>query len=401
MNITMLTNQSIDRPTGIGRFYPLAKEIVKKGHSVSIIGLHPALKSITKHEFYDHGININYVGQMPIKNIDNQKKYLDNIELLTVVFSSSLKMGLASLSTPSDVIHIFKPQPINGVSGLFAKYIKHKRLYLDCDDYEAQANQFSSGFQRKTFEIFEDNLQKFCKGLTVNTQFLKDRYANLGFPENKIVYVPNGIDSERFSNIEKDKCKYLKQKLNLDDKQVILYFGNMGTTSGYAVELLIDAFVIVHNKIKDSVLLLVGGGEDLELLKKYAVDKGLSQHIVFVGQVSASQIPHYIKIADVSVEPIRKDGATAARFPLKILESMAVGVPVITSNVGDRSEILEKGRSGIFAEANNAESIAVAIINILQDSDLKQKIIRNANKRIKYYYWSNLVNLFLKVYELE
>jgi len=89
-----------------------------------------------------------------------------------------------------------------------------------------------------------------------------------------------------------------------------------------------------------------------------------------------------------------------ARSPLKIFESLALGVPVVTGDVGDRRHILDGGRAGMLVKAGDAQALAEGIRTILEDADLAQTMREAALTLRERYYWDVLVREFEKVYEL-
>lgn len=397
----MLINQSLESGSTLGRYYPIAKELCKKNHSVTILALHHDFHNISKKEFeLDTNLKLKYVGQMSVLKVNDTKYRLKGFKLYKNVLLSIINMTLDTVFSDADIIHIFKPQPVNSFAGLLGKALKNKPLYLDCDDFESESNKFSSSIQKRVFKIFEDNVPKYCRGITVNSCFLEERNIGLGYPKEKIVYVPNGIDRDRFSRINTTLIDSIKNKYDLHSKQIIMYFGGISLSSGHAVDLLIDAFQIVKKEISNTILVLIGGGEDIGSLKNYVNKKGMAESVIFIGRVKSEDIPNYIKIADVTVDPIRDTAVNKARSPLKIFESMAMGVPVITSDIGDRSDILQNGKSGLLVMAGNSNQLAEGIIYLLNDQNLRNKLIKNASKRINDFYWDKLINDFVKIYDL-
>lgn len=397
----MLINQSIESSSTIGRYCPIARELCKKNNSVTILALHHDFKNISVKEFkINENSKLKYVGQMAVRKANDTKYYYKGFTLYKNVSLSTLQMTLNTLSSEADIIHIFKPQPINSIAGIFGKILKNKPLYLDCDDFEAEMNKFSSAIQKKVFTFFEDNVPKYCQGITVNSHFLERRNINLGYPNEKIVYVPNGIERERFSNIDKNCIELIKNKHGLQSKLIILYFGTISISSGHDVDLLIKAFEIIKKEISNVALVFIGGGEDSINIKKYVNEKGLKDSVKFFGRIASKDIPAYIKIADLTVDPVRYNDINKARSPLKVFESMAAGVPVITGDVGDRKEILENGKSGFLVNAGDQNQLAKGIIYLFQDEKFRKEITRNASRRINDFYWDKLINEFIKIYEL-
>ena len=399
MKITFLLTQSLKDPSGLGRYFPLTKELARLGHQVSVLALHPNLGGLSRQRFRVDGVSVHYVGQMHVRKVGSQKTYFSTLGLARVALASTLRMSFRTLLEETDVIHLGKPHPINGLAALGARFLRGKRLYLDCDDYEADSNRFSGRWQRAVVALCEDNLPRFVSGMTVNTRFTLERNVALGFPAERIVYVPNGVDRDRFGSVAPEKVQNLRRQLGLDGQKVVAYVGSMSLVN-HPVDLLLEAFVVVRRQCSDAVLLLVGGGEDYDFLRHRAEELGLGEAAMFVGRVKPEVVPCYLAMADVSVEPVHDDLTARARSPLKIFESLALGVPVVTGDVGDRRHILDGGRAGMLVKAGDAQALAEGIRTILEDADLAQTMREAALTLRERYYWDVLVREFEKVYEL-
>jgi glycosyltransferase involved in cell wall biosynthesis len=397
MKITFLLTQSLEDPSGLGRYFPLAKELARMGNEVNILALHPNLSSLSQPRFQVSGVKVHYVGQMHVRKVGSQKTYFSALGLAKVALASSLRMGFRTLVTETDVIHLAKPHPINGLAALGAKFLRGKRLYLDCDDYEAESNRFSGRWQRAMVALFEDNLPCFAAGMTVNTRFTQQRSVALGFPAERIIYMPNGVDRERFANVDSGKAQDLRRELGLDDKKVVAYVGSM-SLANHPVDLLLNAFAVVRRQCDDAVLLLVGGGQDYGFLRRRAEELGLGKAAMFVGRVKPEVVPYYLAMADVSTDPVRDDLTARARSPLKVFESMAVGTPVVTGDVGDRRDILGDSKAGMLVEAGDGQALAEGITSVLEDSDLAHAMEEAGLRLRERYYWDVLVQDFVKVY---
>jgi glycosyltransferase involved in cell wall biosynthesis len=397
MRITFLLTQSLEDPSGLGRYFPLAKELARLGNEVNILALHPNLSGLSQPRFQVGGVKMHYVGQMHVRKVGSQKTYFSTLGLVRVALASSLRMGFRTLLTETDVIHLAKPHPINGVAALTTRFLRGKRLYLDCDDYEAESNRFSGRWQKAVVALFENNLPRFVSGMTVNTRFMQERNIALGFPAERIVYVPNGIDRERFADIDLGRVQELRRELGMGNKRVVAYVGSMSLVN-HPLDLLLEAFAIVRRRCSDAVLILVGGGQDYGFLRRRAEELGLGEVAIFVGRVKPEAVPYYLALADVSIDPVHDDVVARARCPLKLFESMALGVPVVTGDVGDRRDILDGGRAGMLINPGDAHALAKGIVTVLRDWD-RARAMREAALRLRErYYWDALVKNFVEVY---
>lgn len=393
-SITFFTCGGLEEPSAVGRYLPLAKELAGRGFQVNYLALHPDLRSVSERRIARDGIHVYFVGQMHVLKRGDRKFYFGVWQLLMVVLASTFNMIRTALSLNSDVLYCFKPQPINGFAALVVKFIQRKPLLLDCDDYEAALNRLSR-FQKKIFVLFEDNLPRFAQKVTFHTMFLKERYLRMGFPSEKFVLLPNGVDAQRFENIALPKVEELRRQLNLEGRRVILYCGSLSLKSGHAIDLLLEAFAMIRQQIPDAVLLMVGGGEDIDMLKQRA-ETNSKDAVIFTGKVAPEWIPYYIKLAQVSVDPVKDELVNKGRSPLKVFESMALGVPVVTSDIGDRKLIIENDRAGLLVRIGDAQALAQGCIRILSDPQLAQRMSEEALRIIWKYQWARMTDGLLK-----
>jgi glycosyltransferase involved in cell wall biosynthesis len=397
MKILYLLTQDLESPTGAGRFFPLSRELVQLGHQVCIAALHGNYQTLEKPHFMRDGVEIYYVGQMHVQKAGSQKKYFSPGRLIWVSAYATWALTRAAFQIPADIVHIAKPHPMNSIAGLAAKYIRRRRFVLDCSDYEAGTNRFGGAWQRWVIALFENNMPRPADRITTHATYLRDRLLSLGVPSEKIAYLPNGVDYERFGPVDETELAALRQSLGLQGKRVVAFIGTL-TAHAHAVDLLLKAFQKVLQEIPEAILLIVGGGEKYAQLQDDAQALDISGSTVFCGRVSAGQVNSYYRLADVSVDPVYDTSVARGRFPIKLFESWAVGVPFVTADVGDRRSLLEQPRSGLLAQPGEADSLADAILQVLKDPALADEIRRNGYERARAFDWKSLAKEMEKMY---
>jgi len=398
VRVTFLLTQSLESPSGLGRYWPLSKELARLGHKVTILALHHDFRTLSRQHFIKDDVEVYYVGQMHVRKRGSGKFYFSPVHLIWIAALATWRLMRVALQIPTDVYHLGKPHPMNGLAVLLPHLIRNKPVYLDCDDYEAASNHFGKNWQKWVVAFFEDRLPAIASGITVNTRFTFERLKGLGYPTERIVYVPNGVDRHRFSKINDAAVGALHQQLDLAGRKVVLYVGSLSLAS-HAVDLLLEAFAVVQHAEPQAVLLLVGGGEDYKALQLQAETLGLGESVRFVGRVPPARVPLYYLLADATVDPVHDDPAGQARSPLKIVESMASGVPVVTGDVGDRSVVLAHG-GGLLVSPGDSTALAEGLITILKDKALHAHLSAEAREVQKQYYWDRLVQDFVRVYDV-
>ena len=178
---------------------------------------------------------------------------------------------------------------------------------------------------------------------------------------------------------------------------MVAYAGTLALQN-HPVDLLIEAFVQVADALPTAALLIIGGGEDLPLLCDLAVRRGLRDRVYFTGQLPYHAVPAYLALADLSVDPVRDDPVARARSPLKLFASMALGVPVITGDVGDRAELLDGGASGVLVRPDDSTALAEAIRDLLHDLPRRQALAAAGRERARIYRWDRLAARWATIY---
>jgi glycosyltransferase involved in cell wall biosynthesis len=315
------------------------------------------------------------------------------MELAHVSWQAARALTNAAVALKPNILHICKPQPINGLAGWQAARRLGMPFYVDCDDYEAGANRVSSGAQRAIIQWWEDHLPQRAKGVTVNTRFLFERVQAQGVPVSRIAHVPNGV-----SELSVEPMAWPPALASWAGCPVIAYVGTMSTVA-HGVDLLLDAFAWLLKERPDARLLMVGDGDDRAALQEKAQQLGVNHAIHWTGRVPPEESRRWFTLAACSVDPVSDTPAMRGRSPLKIVESLAAGVPVVTGDVGDRREMLGDGEAGVLVQAGQAEALAKGMLAVLHDAGLQAQLAIGARQHSMAYRWPALAAAWLRVYE--
>ncbi len=389
MKILFLLTQDLESPSGLGRYYPMARELSKFGHEVQIAALHPDYGNLEKTRLVQDDVLIQYVAPMHIRKSKNTKTYYSPLRLLLIALRATFALTIAAFQLEADLIVVGKPHPMNSIAGLLVSKLKGIPLVLDSDDYEAGSGRFQDRFQRKIVTWFEDYLPRKACAVITNTRFNQQRLKSIGVPEENVHYIPNGILYERFQAIDKKDVEDIRRRYSLGSAKVVGYIGSLSSPT-HPVQFLIDTFATVLEKHPSSVLLIIGGGQDYAKLKTHIEDLQLQGNIHLVGRVPSGKIPTYYRTCDITVEPVFRDDAARGRSPLKLFESWISHVPFITGDVGDRQELIGDPPAGVLVKPGSAEELAGAICELLTDEGKRSELAARGFERAQDYYWSHL-----------
>ncbi len=398
MRIAFLLTSSLSSPYGLGRCFPLARELAASGHEVHIVALHHDLgPDVPRHSQRD-GVWIHYAGQMHARKVSDTTVYFSTPQLLSNVLLGTAGLICQAFRIDADIYHLGKPHPQNSIAGLVARrLLRRRRLFLDYDDLEAQSNRLGGEWQRRVLGWFEDRVPRQVDGVTVHSHFLMERLRALGVPAARILQLPSGIDRRRFEDIPAGARQAWRDRLGLGDSRVVTYVGTM-SLANHPVDLLLRAFAQLSRTVDDTILLLAGGGADLGYLKHLAQDLGVADRCRFAGRVEPGEVPALLSLSYVTVDPVHDDEVAKARWPLKIVESLAVGVPVITGDVGDRREMLGDQRAGLVVAPGDPVALADGLQAVLGDPDLHRALGEGCRSQTRAYDLAELSSRLLSFY---
>jgi glycosyltransferase involved in cell wall biosynthesis len=246
-------------------------------------------------------------------------------------------------------------------------------------------------------ELFEQDLNKmnywerYLLTLAIRTapnlitagEKLKQAYAKtFSINPNKIFIVPNWVSK---INISQSKDE-LRKQLNLpQNKKIILFVHRLSERKG--AQLLPEIIDKTVKNNKDVFFVIVGEGP-LRLNLKINLDKNLSK---LVGSVPQKNIVEYYQTANLLIMPSLREG-----FPRVILEAMAVGLPIVTTDVGEVKNILPTIQHKFIVKPNNINEFVERLNLILKDNSIYSRIATANTEKVKNYSLQSSLNKLIK-----
>lgn len=177
------------------------------------------------------------------------------------------------------------------------------------------------------------------------------RYAiEMGADGNNVNYFPLGINLREFRPIIKDLELAQNLGVSLEDK-VIVFIGTIYDFSG--LDLLINEFEKLKNNVGKIKLLIVGGGTSFTKIQSLVKERKLEQDVILTGFKPQNQLPRYISLADICVNPFEINYVTERILPTKILEYLACGKPVLSTLLKGTKELLPTNEYGIVYSSSD------------------------------------------------
>ena len=197
-----------------------------------------------------------------------------------------------------------------------------------------------------------------------------------------------GIESVMIPPLEKwSTFKFAKR-----DKIHPVILSNRYLEPIYEVGTVLRAFCKIQQVYPKARLIVAGAGSQHQMLKEFAVSNDL--RIEFRGRVSHDKMPELLREADIYINPSRVDN-----IPMSVLEAMRTGLLVITTPVGELTNIMRHGHEGYFYMIGDDDSLADTITFALLHQDMSKQCISNARKVVQKYTWARLKRKYLKLFE--
>jgi glycosyltransferase involved in cell wall biosynthesis len=215
------------------------------------------------------------------------------------------------------------------------------------------------------------------------------KYA-YGLPSDKLVMVPNGVNIHNYDS--DGDLKDIRSKFALPEEKIVLFVGRLVYEKG--IHVLINAVPKILSKV-NAKFIIVGSGYMKEQLLNIVRSMGLEHKVLFEGFMDEPTLLKLQRCADVSVVP-----SLFEPFGIVALEAMAARSPVVASDTGGLSEIIEHDVTGVKVYPNNPDSLAWGISKVLLDANYAKYISENAYKRVQEKYdWDKIARQTKSIYE--
>lgn len=223
---------------------------------------------------------------------------------------------------------------------------------------------------KKIMIIFYEKISlKYVDGVIVITEYLKKYYEKHLGKNGRILKMPIIVDVGLFYS-KKPKNRFVKKK--------IIYCGNLDHNSEI-IDLLM-AFKIISKDYPDWILEIIGPITDVRMMKIYNTllfTNDLQKRVLFVGQVSRSEIPERLSTADIMVLPRTLGKFSTAGFPTKLGEYLATGIPVIVTKTGEIGEYLKDKESAYLVMPNEKKEFSRVLREVISNYSDAIKVGKN------------------------
>lgn len=405
MNILYLTQYF---PPEIGatqtRAYEMASNLVRFGHNVTVmteIPNHPlgiffeGYKSAFKSIEYINGIKVvrSWVYTNPVKRFYSRMLFYTSYTATTIINSIRLKDRY-------DLVFATSPPLFVGLAGFIISRMRKVPFVFEVRDLWPESavvlGELKNPYFIKSSKAIAELLyRKAEKIIAVTGGIHKHLLSKSYIRKEKIHLIPNGANTRLYKPGKKDA--QLLKNLGINPSHfLVLYAGLHGLIHG------LEAVIRAAHILKDKGVSFVFIGDGVKKRDIMALARSyFLKNVFFMDSVPEMLLTRYIQSCDAGIATTIRSELCKGSLPVKMFSYMACEKPVVLSVDGEAREIIEKANAGIYAEPENPEDIARAILTLKHNPRLCKEMGKNGRKYVEKYYSREILAKRLEQYLLD
>lgn len=371
------------------RAFELSRRWVESGHHVTVLtGLpnyptgspdpvrHGSKSLLTRRETVE-GVRVIRTWLLSI----GERRVRDRI-LSYASFWLTSTLRVISLSRP-DVVVASSPPLTVGLTGWWVSLIKKTPFILDVRDlWPESITDLGAVASQSTIVHILDRISRFlyktADGVVVISNAMREALADgKGVSLVTMATIPNGVETESF--IPRDRSEATRSELGLSGKILVSFIGTIGLAQD--IDVIIQSASRLASGPNPIHFLFVGEGP----MKRHAMEAVARvelSNVSFLAGQKRDKIPALIAASDICLVTLRKAGVNDGAIPVRMLEFMSCGRPVVLCADGQASRILKTAEAGVVVEQGDDSALAAAIVRLASDVGLRRKMGANGRRYI-------------------
>jgi len=351
--------------------FNLAKQLKSMGHDVNIVA--PYLDRDSTQLTSRKGIEVRQLGYWKIPKLSN------------LFYMIRFAWFLRQEAHKYDAIHIHMVHKMAAVTGLLRQYTPYPVVAKVSGAYELYDGDPANSAHIGSLQYW---LYKALTKLDYFQAISDDtcqRLAKAGIAREKILAIPNGVDTEKFA-----PSKTLHEG-SPDGKIVICYCGRLVAVKG--LETLIEAAAILQQQFPDQFEIhLNGDGTLRDTLQQQVQAHQLESVVLFKGRTD--DVADALQKAHVYVQVSHYEGLSNA-----VLEAMSSGLPLVLSAAGGNPDVVTHGNNGLLIEPGNAAELAKGLSTLIESREICRSMgIRSRDRAVSEYSLTSVAARLLELY---
>ncbi len=360
------------------------------------LGLEPVVLTSPKQGTKADGREI--VDGIPHYRTGRARGRLPFVRELRLMLRLTSRIVQVARAEGAELIHAHSPS-LNGLPALVAG----RRLGLPVvyevrtfwEDAAVNNGSFAEGSLRyRVSRALESVVLRRADHVAAICEGIRWEIVSRGISSGRVTVVPNGVDPEWLE--PRPRASDLGDRLGLGEGPVFGYIGSFSRYEG--LSFLIEAMPELVARFPGAKLLLVGGGRHEKAVG--AAAKRAGSAVLVPGRVPQEQVRDFYTLIDVFVLPRRRIRLTELVTPLKPLEAMAMGIPVLASDIGGHTELVSDGQTGLLFKTESRGSLVEQATRLGGDPQLRAQLGSGGRQWVATERtWEQIAGRYLCIYQ--
>ena len=382
MNITYIHQyfKTPDEPGGT-RSYWISQELIRAGHTVTMITSGPAEQVGKIDRKNIDGINVIYIRNPYDQRFSVLRRLISFISFMfratRVLFRQKNTDLVIATSTPLTV----------GIPPMIFKSLRKKPYLFEVRDLwpevPIQMGALNNSAVRTLALKLESVIYKNAMHIIALSPGMQEGVVKVVADPAKVSMVPNMAKNDKFWRRERNEGLIKKLKLRKETFKLI-HFGAMGRANG--LDYILDAAKLLkENNVNDVEIILLGDGSETDRLVKLKEDNGLD-FVHFPGAFNMAMTSEIVNLCDASIVPFLNLPVLKTNSPNKLFDSLSAGVPIIVNSDGWTKEMVEVNECGAYVNPDDPSELCTLILEWKENKELLDRMGKNARKLAETTY---------------
>ncbi|MEM2937283.1 MAG: glycosyltransferase family 4 protein [Candidatus Bathyarchaeia archaeon] len=363
--------------------YHLSKNLVKNHAKVYVVTCD--FPGAPSHEIVD-GVEV--------FRIDSYKNPSPDFASWVYLMNVNMQKEAAAIVNSLGGVDIFHAHDwLVATAGIGLKHVFRKPLIATIHSTEiGRRNGLHSDYEKMIHETEAWLTYEAWRVICCSNYMVSHVKWAFGLPEDKLVMIPNGVDIKEYEKYANVDLNSFRKKFALPEEKIVLFVGRLVYEKG--IHVLINAAPKILEKV-NAKFIVVGNGYMKDSLSALARKMGLAHKVLFTGFLDNETLRKLQKCADVSVIP-----SLFEPFGIVALEAMAAKSPVVASDAGGLSEIVEHDVTGVKVYPGDSDSLTWGVTRVLLDEKYASWLRENAYRKVKENFnWEKISRQTKNVYK--
>ena len=366
-------------------YFDLAKLLTEKGHEVAFFSMIDERNAKTGYkEYFVSKFDLNASSKLKFLDViysRKNKKIMENVldEFKPDIvhlnnFQRQLSASIISPIKKRNIPIVFTAHDVQAICPAITMLDSNKNSCEDCicgnyincikkNCIKSSKLKSILGAAEARYYINKRIYTKQIDYIITPSEFYREKFIKDGINKNKLEAIHNFINTSDYN-------------LNITDDGYALYFGRLSKEKG------ILNLLVAFSKLNVGKLHIAGIGEEKDTIEKFIKQEKLSNRVKLLGFLNKNEMKEEIRKCKFVVVP----SIWYENCPYSIIESLAIGKPVIGSNMGGIPELVDNGKCGFIYEANDIDDLSYKMKKLFDDDKLVMKFGKNAKEKTKKLY---------------